>query len=431
MESSDNSVSLQSESPTKKLKTSINTPCSSNFEIAIKDIRGISFSLNVNSNTTIKEIKDIIQDKEKCPPSRQRLIYNGKELQDNKSLNEYNLNNNSSSVITFHLIIKRGEGKDITTSCWDVITVKFIVNGFYKTYTLNKSVEICQLIKTIYNDCNLCQFGFPWSSWHCYIGYAYIPNTNYKLVGQYEISPGKHLSIKNNSWPDIPERDENFKQWLNGHDNNDEMPQSIVYPLCIMNGQYRMIQGDERLISSTLWLDIEVIKKLVHSNMIDINVKDGGHGWTPLNLLCAGNMPSNIKYDENEDKWLNMVSLFCMNNNIDLETRDDFNRSPLANAVRYDMHKIAKILLRFGACVDESVVKEIKEENYGSKQWLWKFLKSMKNDYVKELKDALSVYHCQNVLAFVLDYFLCPNSVYDDDESDEDVDVPLAHDIEF
>lgn len=65
------------------------------MEILIKVITGKTIILNVDSYDQIKQVKEKIQDKEKISIDKQRLIFLGKPLENNKTLSNYNIKNNS------------------------------------------------------------------------------------------------------------------------------------------------------------------------------------------------------------------------------------------------------------------------------------------------------------------------------------------------
>lgn len=50
-----------------------------------------SITINAGNNDTIKRIKEKIQEKEDIPPELQRLIFSNTILEDNKTLNDYNI----------------------------------------------------------------------------------------------------------------------------------------------------------------------------------------------------------------------------------------------------------------------------------------------------------------------------------------------------
>jgi ubiquitin len=59
--------------------------------IFVKHIAGSTIRLNVNSDDNIETLKEIINVRWKIPPDQQRLIFGCKQLQDGRTLADYNI----------------------------------------------------------------------------------------------------------------------------------------------------------------------------------------------------------------------------------------------------------------------------------------------------------------------------------------------------
>ena len=74
------------------------------MNLLIKTLTGKTVTIEVEPYYTIEEVKSVIQDNEGIPPEQQKLVFASKDLQDERTLADYNIQGESILTLVYRSI---------------------------------------------------------------------------------------------------------------------------------------------------------------------------------------------------------------------------------------------------------------------------------------------------------------------------------------